>query len=102
MAFILINASRTYNGDYCTVHMVCTWDYGSCRLEDLQELEELGLASRLESTIGKVLEQIRRSPQLERDLYAVCMCTCVYVQWRIQGGGGVLQFRGCNLPLSQR
>ena len=93
MAFILTNASRIMA---TTVHMVCTWTMVySWRLEDLQELEELGLASRLESTIGKVLEQIRRSPQLERDLYAVCMCSGV-------SRGGVLQFRGCNLPLSQR
>ena len=38
----------TYNGDY-GVYM----DYGSWRLEDLQELEELGLASQLESTHRK-------------------------------------------------
>ena len=51
MAFILTNASRIMA---TTVHMVCTWTMVySWRLEDLQELEELGLASRLESTHRK-------------------------------------------------
>ena len=51
MTFILINASRIMATTVYThgVYMA----HGSWRLEDLQELEELGLASRLESTHRK-------------------------------------------------
>ena len=56
-------------------------DYGCWRLEDLQELEELGLASRLESTHPKGFGTDSALPSTW--MWSV---RSVYVQWRILGG----------------